>query len=55
MFCDKTFINFRIFPEFSVGVEYAARRAWEKPFRHNFDHQLTVKGQIRFQLFGKKK
>lgn len=22
--------------------------------RHNFDHQLTVKGQIRFRVFGKK-
>ena len=43
------------FKEDLTGVEYAARRAWEKPFRHHFDHQLTVKSQMRFRLFGKKK
>lgn len=51
----KVKAHFRISPEFSFGVEYAARRAWEKPFRHHLDHQLTVKSQIRFRLFGKKK
>ncbi|MBR2360564.1 MAG: hypothetical protein IKA75_09155, partial [Bacteroidaceae bacterium] len=39
----------------TFGIEYAARRAWEKPFRHHLDHQLTVKSQMRFRLFGKKK
>lgn len=51
----KVKAHFRFVPDFSMGVEYAVRRAWEKPFRHNFDHQLTVKGQIRFRVFGKKK
>lgn len=51
----KVKAHFRIFPDFSFGVEYAARRPWEKPFRHHLDHQLTVKSQIRFRLFGKKK
>ncbi|MBQ8866328.1 MAG: hypothetical protein IJ013_01210 [Bacteroidaceae bacterium] len=50
----KVKAHFRFITNFSMGVEYGVRRAWEKPFRHNFDHQLTVKGQIRFRVFGKK-
>lgn len=51
----KVKAHFRFLTGFSFGVEYAARRAWEKPFRHHFDHQLTVKSQIRLRLFEKKK
>ena len=51
----KVKAHFRLLTNFSFGVESAARRAWEKPFRHHFDHQLTVKSQMRFRLFGKKK
>lgn len=51
----KVKAHFRFLTGLSFGVEYAARRAWEKPFRHHLDHQLTVKSQIRFRLFGKKK
>jgi len=51
----KVKAHFRLLTNLSFGVEYAARRAWEKPFRHHFDHQLTVKSQMRFRLFGKKK
>ncbi len=51
----KVKVHFRLLTGLSFGIEYAARRAWEKPFRHHLDHQLTVKSQIRFRLFGKKK
>lgn len=51
----KVKAHFRLLTNLSFGVEYAARRAWEKPFRHHLDHQLTVKSQMRFRLFGKKK
>ena len=51
----KVKAHFRLLTGLSFGIEYAARRAWEKPFRHHFDHQLTVKSQMRFRLFGKKK
>ncbi len=51
----KVKVHFRLLTNLSFGVEYTARRAWEKPFRHHLDHQLTVKSQMRFRLFGKKK
>ena len=46
----KAKIHFRLHPLCSIGVEYAARCAWEKAFRHECDHQLTAKFQITRNL-----
>jgi hypothetical protein len=46
----KAKVHFRLHPLCSIGVEYAARCAWEKAFRHECDHQLTVKFQITRNL-----
>ena len=43
----KAKVHFRLHPMCSIGIEYSARRAWEMAFRHECDHQLTVKLQIR--------
>ncbi len=50
----KAKVHFRLHPMCSIGIEYSARRAWEKAFRHECDHQLTVKMQIRGNLSSKK-
>lgn len=50
----KAKAHFRLAPAFSIGVEYAARSAWKETFSHKYDHQVTVKMQIRACLARKR-